>query len=408
MAGFNSDSALANFDAQTGSGPGGQGALGYDFNTDDALANFDTQTGSGLGGSGKFGYNFNTDDALFEFDTLTSPYSFGGPSTGIYGNPASPNTTGWGQFSAKMDDFFNNNKFGKIAGVALNFSPVGKAFNAARGINSALTNGNFLGAGLAALGAANPAMGGLARAGLGASQGNFAPAGGYLGSMFGGMVGGRAGSMIGGQLGSYVGNQASRGGAPGESVQTSGPDLGGIAEGLVGLYGNRGGGEVPGASAANQAVQQQIQDLRSMFTPNSPYAQQLRQTLERKDAAAGRRSQYGPREVQLQAALADKAAGVSDTMGRLATSNQANQAALQKQKLQQRGQTLATIMNMGKQSGVFQGLGDMFNDARGATPYADRYNYGAEPLEISTPMGGNPLSNPSYFYPTEWNSTVEY
>jgi hypothetical protein len=378
MAGFDSDSALANFDAQTGSGPGGQGALGYDFNTDDALANFDTQTGSGLGGSGKFGYNFNTDDALFEFDTLTSPYSFGGPSTGIYGNPASPNTTGWGQFSARMDDFFNNNKFGKLAGMALNFTPAGKAFNAARGINSALTSGNYLGAGLSALGAANPALGGLARAGLGAAQGNLAPAGGYLGSMFGGMAGGRAGSMIGGQLGSYVGSQAGKAGPQ----QASGPDWGGIAEGLVGLYGNRGGGEVPGASAANEAVQQQIQDLRAMYAPNSPYAQQLRQTLERKDAAAGRRSQYGPREVQLQAALADKAAGVSDAMGRLATSNQANQSALQQRKLQQRGQTLATLMNMGKQSGLFSGLQGMFSGG-GAQPVMEEY-----PVYDTTDYGG--------------------
>lgn len=44
--------------------------------------------------------------------------------------------------------------------------------------------------------------------------------------------------------------------------------------------------------------------LGSMFSGNSPYATQLRQQLERRDAAAGRRSQYGPREVELQAKLA--------------------------------------------------------------------------------------------------------
>ena len=44
--------------------------------------------------------------------------------------------------------------------------------------------------------------------------------------------------------------------------------------------------------------------LGSMFSENSPYATQLRQQLERRDAAAGRRSQYGPREVELQAKLA--------------------------------------------------------------------------------------------------------
>lgn len=36
-----------------------------------------------------------------------------------------------------------------------------------------------------------------------------------------------------------------------------------------------------------------------------PYEQMLRKQLERRDAAAGRRSQYGPREVELQAKLAE-------------------------------------------------------------------------------------------------------
>lgn len=42
------------------------------------------------------------------------------------------------------------------------------------------------------------------------------------------------------------------------------------------------------------------------YAPGSAYEQQLRKTLERQDAAAGRRSQYGTREVELQARLADK------------------------------------------------------------------------------------------------------
>lgn len=61
------------------------------------------------------------------------------------------------------------------------------------------------------------------------------------------------------------------------------------------------------ANAARRAaggLQGQINSLQDMFGPNSAYAQQLRQQLERRDAAAGRRSQYGPREVELQAALA--------------------------------------------------------------------------------------------------------
>lgn len=51
-----------------------------------------------------------------------------------------------------------------------------------------------------------------------------------------------------------------------------------------------------------------LPELASLFGPNSAYAQQLRQQLERKDSAAGRNSQYGTREVELQARLAEAAA----------------------------------------------------------------------------------------------------
>ena len=51
----------------------------------------------------------------------------------------------------------------------------------------------------------------------------------------------------------------------------------------------------------------QASNLASLYGQNSPYSQQLQQSLLRKDAAAGRRSQYGTRNVELQARLADLA-----------------------------------------------------------------------------------------------------
>lgn len=45
--------------------------------------------------------------------------------------------------------------------------------------------------------------------------------------------------------------------------------------------------------------------LMSMFGDDSAYARQLRKELQRRDAASGRRSQYGPRSVELQARLAE-------------------------------------------------------------------------------------------------------
>lgn len=54
---------------------------------------------------------------------------------------------------------------------------------------------------------------------------------------------------------------------------------------------------------------QTANQLASLFTPDGVYAQELRRQLERRDAAAGRRSQYGTRETELMAALARQQAG---------------------------------------------------------------------------------------------------
>lgn len=61
--------------------------------------------------------------------------------------------------------------------------------------------------------------------------------------------------------------------------------------------------------AQNQGLQNDIGNLTSQLSalsdPNSAYMQMARQAIERKDAAAGRRSQWGDREVQLAGTLAD-------------------------------------------------------------------------------------------------------
>lgn len=55
--------------------------------------------------------------------------------------------------------------------------------------------------------------------------------------------------------------------------------------------------------AQQHAQNQYANSISQMFSPNSPYAQQMQQTLARQDAAAGRNSQGGTRAVQLAAAL---------------------------------------------------------------------------------------------------------
>jgi hypothetical protein len=76
-------------------------------------------------------------------------------------------------------------------------------------------------------------------------------------------------------------------------------NYGDLAASLFGMY---------NANKQRKQLREQQSQLQSLFSPNSPYAQQMRQRVERKDAAAGRRSQYGPREAQLAAMLAERQA----------------------------------------------------------------------------------------------------
>ena len=68
----------------------------------------------------------------------------------------------------------------------------------------------------------------------------------------------------------------------------------------------------------------QIKGLQSLYGQNSPYSQMLRQQLERRDAAGGRRSQYGPREVELQAKLAEMNSRNAPTLAGLYDRKMAN------------------------------------------------------------------------------------
>lgn len=316
-------------------------------------------------------YNPSVDD--FSFDDympydLSSMFSQGSSSTGVYGNPAAPNTTPFNQTMSGINDFFNRNPFGRIAGTVMNFTPVGRAINTARGIGTMLGQGNMMGAGATALGAFGGLPGAAINAGYQASRGNMSNAFGLAG----GMVAGQPGAMVGSQLGRAVSGRGgpSVPGTVGMGEGGGGFNLEGAAQGLGSLWAaSQADKGLSAAQGSNDALQSQMSSLAGMYSPNSPYAQQLRQTLERKDAAAGRRSQYGPREVQLMAALADKQAGVSDSMARLGQTSQANQIALNNQRNQTRGQQLALLTNLGRQSGLF----NMFSGGGGGSAPAPYY-----------------------------------
>lgn len=71
-------------------------------------------------------------------------------------------------------------------------------------------------------------------------------------------------------------------------------------------------------TAQNQGLQGNIDtmtsNLNALSDPNSPYMQMARQAIERKDAAAGRNSQWGERETQLAGTLADLVSSRSPAM----------------------------------------------------------------------------------------------
>lgn len=153
----------------------------------------------------------------------------------------------------------------------------------------------------------NNPLGKLAGAVGGSQLANYATNGEFasmspqtIGGIAGSLYGMASGNPYGATLGSLLGNQYGSGGQGG-----TGPNMltTGTNDGFLGAIGTAGMG-----LNNNRIIGNQIKTLEGLFGQDSPYAQQMRQQLERRDAAAGRRSQYGTREVELQAALAGNAA----------------------------------------------------------------------------------------------------
>jgi hypothetical protein len=94
----------------------------------------------------------------------------------------------------------------------------------------------------------------------------------------------------------------------GTGASTGGTDWGSVVAGGLGIY---------NGIQANKTNQEQIDSLSGLFGQNSPYAQALEKQLIAKDAASGRRSQYGPRAVELQARLAENASRLAPTLSGL-------------------------------------------------------------------------------------------
>lgn len=121
---------------------------------------------------------------------------------------------------------------------------------------------------------------------------------------------GLTGASTGITTGAGLGGAAAAGGA---SAASSGGPWGSFLQSLTGSAGKAGGSLLSqllttagNAYEGNKQAGQYgdvINTINNLYSPDSPYAKQMQQTLARKDAAAGRNSQYGSRAVELAAAL---------------------------------------------------------------------------------------------------------
>lgn len=225
--------------------------------------------------------------------------------------------------------------------------------------------------GLVGTATGNPGLAGLFGLGIDAARGQ--PVNSQLGSRIGGMAGAYTNGPVGAALGSMVGQRIGQGmdagqGRPAASKEGSGTGSGDVLgaglTSLAALYMANKQNKTAQQYRDQQAqqaqtlqqmfAQQQGQmpkppgmrspnlgsvraQMESMFGAGSKTAATLRTQLERKDAAAGRRSQYGPREVELLARLAQLRAQAEPSYmnAEIAAANAANQHAAQMYSTQQ-------------------------------------------------------------------------
>jgi hypothetical protein len=270
--------------------------------------------------------------------------------------------TSGSDFSATAPSFdgFMESPFGKGARALLGMNPIGQLANLAYGASKG-NYGSLASAAIPGMGGTIAGMGINAMMGRGPSASNFGQMGG---SMLGGAMGGPLGSMLGGQLGGQMMSGAKGYSGPNQASSAPGTqggqlDLGAIASGLVGAYQAQQAAKDAqrSASATSSGVDA---SLENMFGQNSAYSQQLRQELNRRDAASGRRSQYGPREVELQAKLAQMRAQSEPSMRNAATnaSQQQLQASMARRVAGQ--QALSQLFGIGKSTGLFDKVGSYF------------------------------------------------
>jgi len=341
------------------------------------------------------------------------------------------------------------NPYGRLANMGIDayngVNPLRIAANAIPGTNGTLAR---MGADVAG----GESVGSTLGKNIGGALGGFG-AGNFTNSLLGGSVpgalasifAGRQGAEVGAQVGANVGNQMGNmvktaynpsqqtgtgmentqsfwgklGGLFGDSTPqqqvaqaptqqqpsqlTPANPFGAVIGGLGSLYlGNQAISSMRDQQQALQQQQQSMQQqqgtmpsLAEMYGPNSSYANEMRRALAAKDAKAGRNSQYGAREAQLQALLAEKGSQYAAQQAQMNNSNQTSQLAFNKaandntlQQNQIRAQQLGSLYNLGEKTGLNSAIGS------GLRGLYDQ----AAPALYNMFGGGSQPSTPSYGY----------
>jgi hypothetical protein len=296
-----------------------------------------------------------------------------------------------GNENGETPGFLNSPAWGLIS-KALNIAPQTRPLGMAMGLAQGLSSNPAQTIASRVNPMAGTIYGGLASGDPTRAAANYGAR--TVGSTIGGAVAGAAGAAIGNEAGGWAANTAMNqanaekqgigafgnaspaaagfaSGALGSGPNTPGNggggtnwdalgNMAGLAGQLYGGYRSMGSsnGAVANANATQQALQGQMSSLANMYGPDSPYAKQLSQELARRDAKAGRNSQYGPRSVELQAKLAAMAPTVANSMAGLgkaaSDANTQGMAANQNQNVNY-GQILGMLGNKDNRAALSSG-----------------------------------------------------
>lgn len=140
----------------------------------------------------------------------------------------------------------------------------------------------------------------------------------------------------------------------------TGQQAGGTLNNLI-----RGGASLYSNTQQNNRVDDLVDQTKGLFGQDSAYAQNLRKQLEARDAKAGKASQYGPREVELQAKLAEMASGQTKTLADLIGQQGATQNGQLNAGIGLIGAGADAYNQLGGWGGISDTAGDLWNKISG-------------------------------------------